>query len=215
MPTRPRSSAGPEAPAPLCLGLTGGIGAGKSAALDAFSRRGAAVLSADAVVHRLYEESDVIAAVVDRFGQEVLAPDGSVARAVLGERAFAEEGGIAFLESLLHPRVTRAREAWVQQQLSTDPPPPLLVCEVPLLFEAGLVDRFDAVAVITAPEAVRRARVTARGQEFAPRMGRQWDESAKVAAADEVLVNDGPIDRVDDWVADIMERRGRRPGDGA
>jgi dephospho-CoA kinase len=189
---------------PPCLGLTGGIGAGKSAALAEFARLGAAVLSSDAVVHGLYARPDVVAAVRDRFGPGVLAPDGTVDRAALGARAFAEEGGIRFLEDLLHPRIGAEREAWIARARAADPPPPLLVCEVPLLFEAGLRDRFDAVLVVTASPEVRRARVEARGQSFAARAGRQWDEERKVAAADHHLVNDGDLAALHAWVAEVF-----------
>ena len=82
---------------PACIGLTGGIGSGKSAALQAFHRRGAAVLSADEVVHRLYVDPAVVQAVVARFGAEVLADDGSVDRPALGAAAMASDGGMAFL----------------------------------------------------------------------------------------------------------------------
>ncbi|MCU0307659.1 MAG: dephospho-CoA kinase [Thermoleophilia bacterium] len=197
------------------MGLTGGIGSGKSAALAAFARCGAAVLSADAVVHALYADREVRAAVRERFGPGVIGPGGEVDRAALGARAFAEEGGIRFLEDLLHPRVGAAREAWVAARRAEDPPPPLLVCEVPLLFEAGLADRFDAVLVVTASEAVRRARVEARGQRFAERVGRQWDEGAKVAAADCAFTNDGDLDALGTWVAGCFARHARRPCGGA
>ncbi len=186
---------------PPCLGLTGGIGSGKSAALAAFAACGAAVLSSDEVVHALYRDPEVVRAVAGRFGPGVLATDGTVDRPALGARAFAEEDGIRFLEGVLHPRVGAARVAWIAAQRRRVPPPPLLVCEVPLLFEAGLQDRFDAVLVVTAPDPVRRARVEARGQAFAARVGRQWDEARKVAAADHAYVNDGTLGDLGAWVA--------------
>lgn len=160
------------------------------------------MLSSDAVVHGLYAEPEVVQAVTERFGPGVLAADGSVDRAALGSRAFADGDGIAFLERLLHPRVAAARERWVAEQAALSPPPPLLVCEIPLLFETGSADRFDAVLVVTAGEEVRRARVEARGQRFAPRTGRQWDEARKVAAADRVFVNDGTLEALDAWVGE-------------
>jgi dephospho-CoA kinase len=172
--------------------------------LAALAAHGAATLSSDDVVHGLYARPDVIDAVVQRFGGDVLRPDGSVDRAVLGARAFGREGGIRALEELLFPLVHGAREAWVAAARAARPRPPVLVCEVPLLFEAGLADRFDAVLVVTAPEEVRRARVEARGQAFAERAGRQWDEARKVAAADRVLVNDGDLAAVDRWAASVV-----------
>jgi dephospho-CoA kinase len=187
-----------------CIGLTGGIGAGKSAALAAFRTRGAATLSSDEVVHALYRRPDVVARVVERFGTGVLDADGRVDRTALGARAFAEEGGIAHLQGILYPLIGEERERWIAAERSRVPPPPLLVCEVPLLFEAGLRDLFDEVVVVTAPEAVRRARVEARGQVFAQRADLQWSEAAKVAAADRHYVNDGDLEALDAWVDAVM-----------
>lgn len=191
-----------EPVAPRSLGLTGGIGSGKSAALDAFRRLGAAVLSSDEVVHAIYADPTVIAAVRDRFGAEALSVDGQVDRAALGRLAGAQAGGLAFLEGLVHPRVGAAREAWQEAQRRRRPPPPLLVCEVPLLYEAGLADAFDAVLVVTAPEAVRRARVEARGQDFDALSGRQLPEAEKISRAERYLVNDGSIAQLEEWVAE-------------
>jgi dephospho-CoA kinase len=201
-------------PGPACLGLTGGIGSGKSAALDAFGRRGAAVLSSDAVVHRLYDDDEVIAAVRARFGDDVLSADGRVDRAVLGPRAFGDPEAMAFLEALLFPRISIARTAWIAEQRALPTCPPVLVCEVPLLFEAGLRDAFDAVLVVTAPESVRRARVEARGQQFDERRARQVDEDAKVAAADASYVNDGTMEQLEAWVDAVMARYGTPAVDG-
>ena len=195
---------------PPCLGLTGGIGAGKSLALGVFAACGAATLSADEVVHRLYERPEVVAAVVERFGPPALDDRGGVDRAALGELAFAQAGGAAYLEGLIHPRVGVERTAWQAEQVGRRPPPPLLVCEVPLLFEVGLEDQFDAILVVTASEAVRRERVRARGQAFVARSARQIDEDEKVALADHAYVNDGPLDDLRAWVAErFAEYAGR------
>lgn len=195
---------------PPCLGLTGGIGAGKSLALGVFAACGAATLSADEVVHRLYERPEVVAAVAERFGAPALDDRGGVDRAALGELAFAQAGGAAYLEGLIHPRVGVERTAWQAEQAARRPPPPLLVCEVPLLFEVGLEDQFDAILVVTASEAVRRERVRARDQSFVARSARQIDEDEKVALADHAYVNDGPIDELRAWVAErFAEYAGR------
>ncbi len=191
---------------PVCIGLTGGIGSGKSAALQAFARRGAAVCSADDVVHELYADPEIIDAVKQRFGPGVIAPDGSVDRAVLGDRAMAADGGMRFLEDLLHPRIGEARRQWIARQRALVPAPALLVCEVPLLFEAGLGDRFDAVVVVTASESVRRARVSERGQDFDARAAMQWSEVRKVRGADESYVNDGTEAALDAWVGEVFGR---------
>ena len=185
---------------PACIGLTGGIGSGKSAALQAFHRRGAAVLSADDVVHRLYLDPGVRAAVRERFGPDVMGADGAVDRPALGRVVVADPEGMAFLEGLLHPRIAEARSAWIAEQRAMNPPPPLLVCEVPLLFEVGLADAFDATLVVTASRDVRRRRVEARGQDFEARAALQWDEGRKVAAANYHYVNDGTEAELDAWV---------------
>lgn len=202
-----RASPTPDPPTgPVRLGLTGGIGAGKSTALAAFARRGAAVLSSDDIVHALYREPDVAAAVRARFGDAVMSADGQVDRAALGAVAFVHADGIAFLEDLLHPRIAERRMCWMRDQAARCPAPRVVVCEVPLLFEAGLHDLFDAVVVVTAPEDIRRARVEARGQSFDARRGRQWDERDKVAAADISYSNDSGPEALDAFVARVMHR---------
>ena len=161
-------------------------------------------------MHAIYEDPGVVALVRERFGPEVLGPDGQVDRSLLGPRAFAEEGGLAFLEQLVYPRVHAARSAWTAAQLAADPVPPLLVCEVPVLFEAGIEAQFDAVLVVTASDTTRRGRVEARGQDFAERSVRQMPEAEKVARADRAFHNDGTLDDLRRWVADrFAEYSGR------
>jgi dephospho-CoA kinase len=190
---------------PPVIGLTGGIGSGKSTALAAFERRGAAVLSSDEVVHRLYREPAVIAEVVLRFGNGVLGSDGAIDRARLGSTAATEADGFAFLEALIHPRIGAERKRWVDQQRRLQPPPPLLVCEVPLLFEAGLDTAFDAVLVVTASEGVRRARVQDRGQNFDQMAARQLPEQEKADRASSYFINDGDLEGLGSWVEEQFE----------
>lgn len=163
------------------------------------------------MVHLIYEEPEVVAQVRRRFGEGVLDPRGGVDRALLGPRAFAEEGGLAFLEHLVHGRVGERREQWIAEQAAAVSPPALLVCEVPVLFEAGLQDAFDAVIVITASEAVRRARVEARGQDFDQRSARQVPEAEKVARADRAYVNDDGVAELRAWIADRYAEYSGRP----
>lgn len=169
------------------------------------------MLSSDQVVHELMRDPEMTRAISARFGDDILAADGSVDRTRLGPRAFAEEGGIAFLEGLIHPRVEARRQAWIARQDAAQPPPPLLVCEVPVLFEAGIEDRFDAVLVVTAGEEVRRARVEARGQRFEERQARQLSEDEKVARADRAVRNDGSLDDLERWVAARFSEYAGRP----
>jgi dephospho-CoA kinase len=164
------------------------------------------VLSSDDVVHELYGHPEVRAAVAARFGAEAMAPDGSVDRARLGETVFGDRDAVSFLEGLLHPRIRAARERWIADQRASEPAPALLVCEVPLLFEAGLDGLFDAVVVITSSEDVRRARVERRGQDFAARTAHQIPEADKIARADHVYVNDGSLDDLRAWVDELHAR---------
>lgn len=146
-----------------------------------------------------------------RFGDDVVGADGRVDRRVLGPRALAEEGGLRFLEELLYPRVQAARAAWIAAQLALDPVPPLLVCEVPVLFEAGIEDQFDAVLVVTAGDRVRRDRVAARGHDFDALSARQMPEEEKVARADRAYVNDGSLEDLRAWVSDRFAEYAGRP----
>jgi dephospho-CoA kinase len=186
----------------VLLGLTGGIGAGKSTALAAFERLGCPTLSSDAIVHALYLEPDVRSAVVERFGPGVLGDDGEVARGRLAARVFADDIARRWLEQLLHPRVAAAVAEWRREQESARPGA-LLVHEVPLLYEAGLADRYDAVVLITASDDVRRARVPER---FDERAAAQLPEAEKVARADHVYVNDGTPAELERWVEELVAR---------
>jgi dephospho-CoA kinase len=186
----------------VLLGLTGGIGAGKSTALAAFAGLGCPTLSSDAVVHELYRDPDVRDAVVERFGPGVLGADGEVARAAVAARVFTDDIARRWLEQLLHPRVSAAVERWRGEQEAAHPGA-LLVHEVPLLYEAGVADRYDGVVLITAPDDLRRARTTAR---FDERAAKQLPEAEKVARADHVYVNDGTPAELERWVADLVAR---------
>ena len=186
----------------MLLGLTGGIGAGKSTALAAFERRGCSTLSSDAIVHDLYREPEVAAVVVERFGREVLGDDGEIARAALAARVFPDDIARRWLEQLLHPRVAAAVESWRLEREVADPDA-ILVHEVPLLYEADLASRYDAVALITAPDDVRRARAPAR---FDERAAKQLFDAVKVARADYVYVNDGTPAELERWVGDLVAR---------
>jgi len=176
---------------PLAVAVTGGIAAGKSEALAAFARHGAATLSADAVVHDLLAHDDEVrAAVRDRWGID--ADD----RAGIGEIVFGDRAELDWLERLLHPKTRAATAAWLE---TVDAP--LAVVEVPLLYETGGETRFDAVVAITAPAEVRAAR---RG-EFGDREARLVPDEEKVRRADYAYVNDGSLDDLDAFVAEVVD----------
>jgi dephospho-CoA kinase len=185
-------------PKPLNVAITGGIGAGKSEALRAFARHGAATASADEIVHRLYADPDVRQALVERWGEEVLA-GGEVDRKRVGEIVFADRGELDWLESLLHPRVVDEQARWRTEQTA-----PLAVVEVPLLYETGGEARFDAVVVITAPDEIRRSRTEVA--DVAERQGRLLSDDEKAGKADFVYVNDGSLEDLDAFVRGVVQR---------
>jgi dephospho-CoA kinase len=190
----------PKRQNPPAVAITGAIGAGKSAALEAFARRGAATISSDEVVHRLLRsDPEVRRDLVERFGAEVIGDDGAD-RAKIAEIVFNDPDQLDWLEELLHPRVVRENLSWRAEQESKPDPPSLTVTEVPLLFETGADRRFDAVVVITAPESIRRERrplADDREQRLLP-------EEEKVALADYTYVNDGTLEELDAFVADVV-----------
>jgi dephospho-CoA kinase len=176
---------------PPFVGLTGGIGAGKSTALAVLERLGAVCLSTDRVVHELYESAGVRDAVVDRFGPEVLSDTG-IDRGALAAKAFATDEGRHWLEQLLWPRVGERMAAWRQEQERADPRPRALVVEVPLLFESGLDRGYDATIAVIADEAVRHERASGRGhQALDERTARQLTQEEKSQRATYTVVNDG------------------------
>lgn len=193
---------------PPFVALTGGLGAGKSTALAALERLGAAVISSDAVVHELYGTDEVRDAVVARFGPE-LAPDGVVDRAALAARVFASEADRAWLERLLWPRVRERIAAWRERCNRIEPPPRVLVVEVPLLHEAGSDQIYDATIAIVADEDVREARARARGHRaVAQREARQLSQEEKAARSTFVVTNDGSVEELESKLSSILAMLG-------
>src|SRR3954471_10958669 len=143
------------------VGLTGGIAAGKSEALKAFERLGAATLSTDEVVHELLTSGEVRDMLVERFGDAV-APDGEIDRGAVAEVVFGDDEQRKWLEGLLWPRVGQRMWDWRQEVETMDPPPKAAVVEVPLLFEAGMDDVFDRTIAVVADEAARVERAGGR-----------------------------------------------------
>ncbi len=177
------------------VGLTGGIGAGKSTALDALERLGAAVLSTDQVVHELYENPAVRDAVMERFG--------TIDRGELAQRAFATAGDRAWLEGLLWPKVG---ERMLQWRREIPPAARAAVVEVPLLFESGMEGAFDATIAVIAEEELRAERAGARGhQALAERSARQLSQQEKAQRATYSVVNDGTIGQLEQKLSDVLE----------
>jgi dephospho-CoA kinase len=153
-------------------------------------------------VHRLLRsDTDVRRELVERFGPDVIGSDGAD-RAKIAEIVFNDPGQLDWLEELLHPRVVQENLAWREELLSRPQPPALTVTEVPLLYETGADKRFDAVVVITAPKQLREERRSLEDD----RERRLLSEEEKVALADYVYVNDGTLEELDAFVADVVAK---------
>lgn len=186
------------------VGLTGGLGAGKSTALAAFSELGAATLSTDAVVHELLGSTEVRDAVVSRFGPSALV-DGVVDRSAVAKQAFGNEEDREWLEGLLWPRVGE-RVAEFRDSVG---PVPAAVVEVPLLFESGMETAFDHTIAVVAEEDVRAERAGARGHEaVSERAGRQLTQDQKSQRADFTVRNDGTPEELKAELAKILDSIG-------
>ncbi|TMM01526.1 MAG: dephospho-CoA kinase [Actinobacteria bacterium] len=159
------------------MGLTGGIGVGKSTALDALEHLGAGVLSTDRVVHELYESDDV--------------------RSLSPER---------FLEETLWPRVGARMAQWREEQERLSPPPRVAVVEVPLLFESGMEQAFDATIAIVADEQVRRDRASARDhRSLDERTARQLSQEEKATRATYVVANNGTVEQLERALSSVLD----------
>lgn len=152
-------------------------------------------------MHELYDDEQVQAALRERYGGRVFAANGSVDRTAVGALVFGDSDELLWLERLLHPLVMARTEAWREQLSSSSDPPALAVNEVPLLYETGSEGRFDAVVAITAPRELRAERAGARLDE---REQRLLPEDEKLRRADFAYVNDGSLDELDAFVADVV-----------
>jgi dephospho-CoA kinase len=188
----------------VAVAVTGGIGAGKSEALRAFARHGAAVISSDEIVHDLLRsDEDVRAAVRERFGDGVFGPEGQVDRGRIADIVFADPEELDWLERLLHPRVIAAYLRWRDDLASRPDPPAVCVTEVPLLYEVGGDTRFDAIVVISAAPDVRVSRQVRPMQD---RERRLIPDEEKLARADFAYVNDGSLEELDQFVSGVVEK---------
>jgi dephospho-CoA kinase len=185
------------------IGLTGGIGAGKSEALAAFERLGVPTLSTDRVAHELLDREDVRDELVARWGDEV-APGGRVDRERVARIVFEQPDELKWLESVTHPRVGQEVLDWRQ---GLDPGVDVAVVEVPLLFEAGMGEAFDATLAVIAADEVRERRLADRGQPgLAGREERQLPQAEKAERADHAIENEGTIEQLEGKVAEVLAR---------
>jgi dephospho-CoA kinase len=177
----------------ITLGLTGSIGMGKSTVAKMFADEGVPVFDADAVVHRLQgPEGELVAEIESRF-PGTTGPEG-VNRGALAERVLGEREALQNLEALIHPAVARERERFLAEHREE----PLVVLDIPLLFEKGGWDKVDRIAVVSAPAEVQRERVLARpgmtAEKFDKILGHQVPDSDKRARADFVIDTGGSFE---------------------
>jgi dephospho-CoA kinase len=188
------------------IGLTGGMGAGKSEALGILARLGAATLSTDAAVHEIYADPEVVAAVVDRWGDEV-APGGVVDRPAIAKAAFASPEERAWLEQLIWPRVAQRVVAFREEANAADPPPRAAVVETPLLFEAGMEGAYDATIAVVADEDVRAERAAGRGHAaLDERAARQLPQEEKARRATFAIQNSGTLEALEGALSDVLAK---------
>ena len=185
------------------VGLTGGIGAGKSETLAAFERHGAAVLSTDKVAHDILDDEQVRDALIDRWGDQV-ASDGEVDRDKVGEIVFGNRDELAWLESVTHPRVGAHVAEWRQ---SLEPDVDVAVVEVPLLFESEMESVFDTTVAVLTSDEVRRERAEARGHALVDeREARQLAQEEKAARAEHVIENDGSLEDLEQRLSALLAK---------
>ena len=193
----------PGAARPIAVAITGGIGAGKSTALDAFRAHGAATVSSDQIVHHLLATDDGVRdALVAKLGDGILGEDGRPDRARIAREVFGSPERLAWLEQLIHPLVSQEYLTWREQLAGLDEPPLVCVTEVPLLFEVGAQERFDRVVVITAPAALREQRRRVARDD---RDSRLLPDREKVRQADFHYVNTGTFEDLGEWVGTVMD----------
>lgn len=182
------------------VGLTGGMGAGKSEALRALERHGAATLSSDAVVHELLQSDEVRGLLAERFGDAVASDRAAIASVV-----FADPGAREWLEGVLWPRVGARIAAWREELDRRDQPPRAAVVEVPLLFESGMEAVFDHTVAVVADDALRSARTSDRDHAATEeRHARQLSQDEKAERADFAVRNDGTLAELEQELSRIL-----------
>jgi dephospho-CoA kinase len=191
----------------LVVGLTGGIGSGKSAAADEFARLGAAVVDTDRIAHELTESGGAAIAALERiFGKDMIGPSGAMDRRKMRERVFADAAAKKALEALLHPMIRDESRRRIQAAQA-----PYVVHVVPLLVEsADYRGRVDRVLVVDCPEALQIERVRARSAlpeaDVRAIMASQATRAERLAAADDVIDNSGTLDALRKQVAALHRK---------
>jgi dephospho-CoA kinase len=192
----------------LSVALTGNVGAGKTTVAELFKRWGATVIDADQLVREAQAPGQpVLAKIVSRFGKELLLPDGTLDRAALRVRVLGDAQGLADLNRIVHPDVHRRRQALLAAARARGDR--IVVSDIPLLFESADPAEFDAIVLVDAPEAVRRARLLATRplppEEADRLMAVQLPSTPKRARSDYVIENDGDLPALERAAATVWD----------
>ena len=187
------------------VGLTGGIGAGKSTVADLFSKRGAVVIRSDELARQVIEpETPGQKQVISRFGIEILNDKGSIDRAKLAQIVYKDDVALKDLENIVHPLVRERTNQLMSEQTSET----IIINEIPLLLEKNMESLFDFLVIVISSEKNRLERLLQRGvseDQAKARMAKQVDDQARKAAADFLIVNDGNLDQLDADVQKIWQ----------
>ena len=187
------------------VGLTGGIGAGKSTVADLFAQRGAVVIRADELARQVIEKSTSgFSQVVSRFGESILDTNGKINRAKLAAIVFNDQESLTELENIIHPLVREKSNQIVNEQT----PETIIVNEIPLLLEKGMQPLFDFLVIVISSEKNRLARLINSGftkEQVLARMSKQVDDETRKASADFLIVNDGNLDQLEVDVEKIWQ----------
>lgn len=187
------------------VGLTGGIGAGKSTVADLFSKRGAVIIRSDELARQVIEpETSGYEQVLSRFGKEIVNDKGSIDRAKLAQLVFNDDVALKDLENIIHPLV---RER-TNRLMSAQTPETIIVNEIPLLLEKKMESLFDFLVIVISNEKNRLERLYQKGlteDQAKARIAKQVNDDARKAAADFLIVNDGNLDQLDTDVQKIWQ----------
>lgn len=190
----------------LLVGLTGNIGSGKSTVSRMLAERGATIIDADVLARRAVEMgTTAFDRIVARWGENVLAPDGHLDRAALRQVVFADHEQLDELNAIVHPEVERLRKRLVEQARGRGDR--VVVCDIPLLFERHMVERFDRIILVDANRALRLERLVKdrglRETEAMDMIAAQMPAELKRARADFIIENDGTLAQLERYVDEI------------
>ena len=187
------------------VGLTGGIGAGKSTVADLFSQKGAVVIRSDELARQVIEpQTPGFQQVIDRFGKDFVNSEGYIDRAKLAQIVFQDDAALKDLENIIHPLV-RSKTNQIMDQHTSET---IIVNEIPLLLEKKMESLFDFLVIVISSEKNRLERLSQRGltaEQASARMSKQVSDDERKAAADFLIVNDGNLDQLEADVEKIWQ----------